>query len=316
VFARRDFLKQAAGWAAAAGVSFATGCAPDPPDQPVIDVHIHTAFEDEMARRQAQTLSHVDFSPAGLLAEMAQNNVEQAITIGFETDGGQLSREADNPVPPFIPNDPQSAAKLLPVGGINPSRLDAAGLERIEQQLSAGRLKGLKIYLGYYPISPGDDVYRPVYELAAKYSTPVIFHTGDTASADAKVRYAHPLPIDDVAVDHRSVTFVVAHLGNPWTMDAAELLYKNPNVYADLSGFLVGDAAYFENPGSARGIADAVGRIREAFAWVEDPRKFLYGSDWPLVPMKPYLDFIRRAIDPEHHELVFYANAKRVFQIE
>lgn len=269
-----------------------------------------------MARRQAQTLSHVDFSPKGLLAEMAQNNVEHAITIGFETAGGQLSREAPNPFPPFIPPDAQSAARLLPVGGINPNRLDSAGLERIEQQLSAGRLKGLKIYLGYYPVAPDDDAYRPVYELAAKYSTIVIFHTGDTASADAKVRYAHPLPIDDVAVDHRGVTFVVAHLGNPWTMDAAELLYKNPNVYADLSGFLVGDAAYFDDPGSARGIEDTVGRIREAFAWVEDPRKFLYGSDWPLVPMKPYLNFIRQAIDPEHHELVFHGNAKRVFQID
>jgi hypothetical protein len=202
------------------------------------------------------------------------------------------------------------------VGGINPNRLDSAGLERIERQLSAGRVKGLKIYLGYYPVSPDAGVYRPVYELAAKYSTPVIFHTGDTSSADAKIRYAHPLPIDDVAVDYRGVTFVVAHLGNPWTLDAAELLYKNPNVYADLSGFLVGDAAYFEDPNRAQGIEDAAARIREAFAWVEDPRKFLYGSDWPLVPMKPYLNFIRRAVDPEHYEQVFYSNAKRIFQIE
>jgi predicted TIM-barrel fold metal-dependent hydrolase len=316
---RRDFVKQAAGWAGLSAIGMASRCSggnEGVPDPPVIDVHIHTNFEDETARRQAQTLSRVDYSAAGLLAEMAESNVERAIAIGFETQGGELSQKAENPFPPTIPADPRLAAKLLPIGGINPNRLDSAGLAGIEEQLAAGRVKGLKIYLGYYPVPPGADAYKPVYELAAKYATPVIFHTGDTYSADAKVRYAHPLPIDDVAVDYRGVTFVLAHLGNPWTLDAAEVVYKNPNVYADLSGFLVGDAAYFEDPDSAKGIDDAVERIREAFAWVENPQKFLYGSDWPLVPMKPYLSFVRRAIDPEHHEEVFYANAKRVFQIE
>ena len=41
----------------------------------------------------------------------------------------------------------------------------------------------------------------PYGRLAAKYDIPVIFHTGDTYSQSAKVKYAHPLFIDDVAVD-------------------------------------------------------------------------------------------------------------------
>jgi uncharacterized protein len=317
--ARRDFLKQAAAWTAApalAGSLLTTGCRTPPATQPqpVIDVHVHANFEDELLRRQAKTISGVDFTPEGLRAEMAASDVEQAIWIGFETDGAELSREALNPM--GLPENPAAQpANLRFVGGINPERLDAPALARIEEQLAAGRLLGLKIYLGYYPLPPDAEVYKPLYALAEKYNRPVIFHTGDTYSANAKVRFAQPLPIDDLAVDHRGVTFVLAHLGNPWTMDAAEVLYKNANVYADLSGFLVGDAAYFENPANAEGIHDAVERIRKAFTWVENPRKFLYGSDWPLAPMKQYLQFVKRAIDPQHHHLVFYENAKKVFRL-
>jgi predicted TIM-barrel fold metal-dependent hydrolase len=40
-----------------------------------------------------------------------------------------------------------------------------------------------------------------------------------------------------------------------------------------------------------------------------------YGSDWPLAPMKPYLEFVRRAIPAEHERRVFYENAKKVFRL-
>ena len=162
-----------------------------------------------------------------------------------------------------------------------------------------------------------DSRHRRARRACSRWGTAMTTASSDTAasisSADAKVRFAHPLPVDDIAVDFRGVNFVLAHLGNPWTIDAAEVVYKNSNVYADLSGFLVGDAAYFEDPANDEGIGHAVERIREAFAWVEDPRKFLYGSDWPLVPMRPYLEFVGRAIEPEHQELVFSENARRVF---
>ena len=42
-----------------------------------------------------------------------------------------------------------------------------------------------------------------------------------------------PLLVDDVAVDNPDVKFVMAHFGNPWLIDAAEVIYKNDNVWAD-----------------------------------------------------------------------------------
>ena len=314
---RRQWLR------AVAGASAATACyaaAPAPAvvedTDSVIDVHIHTNFQDSVLQKQAQRISGIDFTPQGLLAEMAANHVQQALTIGFDSDGGELSHDAANPMGLKMYARYGSALRMVGlIGGINPYQLDQDGLEAIEQALRERQVRGLKIYLGYYHLHADDDRYKPVYELAGRYKVPVVLHTGDTYSANAKVRFAHPLRIDDIAVDFREVTLVLAHLGNPWTVDAGELLYKNPNVYGDLSGFLIGDAGYFHDPKNAAGIDDAVERITKAFRWVENPAKFLYGSDWPLAPMKPYLDFVRRAIPAEHHRAVLHDNARAVFRL-
>ena len=92
---------------------------------------------------------------------------------------------------------------------------------RVESVLATGRVAALKCYLGYLHYEPSHPNYRRYFELAAQHKLPVIFHTGDTYSPNAKLKYAHPLGVDDVAVDHPEVRFVMCHLGNPWTVDAA-----------------------------------------------------------------------------------------------
>ena len=144
-------------------------------------------------------------------------------------------------------------------------------------------------------------------------SLPFIFHTGDTYSPRAKLKYAHPLPVDDVAVDHPDVSFVLAHLGNPWLMDAAEVVYKNANVWADLSGLAVGDEGSFTDEARQDVLRDAAAALGRAFRYAERPNRFVYGSDWPLAPMWPYRDFIRAVIPEAFHEQVFEENARRLF---
>ena len=57
--------------------------------------------------------------------------------------------------------------------------------------------------------------------------------------------------------------------------------------------------------------------LREAVSWIGDSSRLLYGSDWPLTPMKDYIEFIR-ALFPDYHdqEKVFYKNALRLFNIK
>jgi predicted TIM-barrel fold metal-dependent hydrolase len=210
-------------------------------------------------------------------------------------------------------------AKQVPgmraVGVADPTRTDPAHFRKVEALLAANSVVALKCYLGYLHFEPSHANYRHYYDLAAKYRVPVMFHTGDTYSPRAKLKYAHPLGIDDVAVDHPECKFVMCHVGNPWTTDAAEVIYKNMNVWTDLSGLLVGTDEVFASDDGRDAAAELAHAIQRAIRYSERPNRFLYGTDWPLAPMGAYRDFIFEAIPPEWHDQVFVENSRMLFRV-
>jgi predicted TIM-barrel fold metal-dependent hydrolase len=204
---------------------------------------------------------------------------------------------------------------LHAIGVADPRRTDSAHLRRVEESLASGRVRALKAYLGYLHHGPDDPGYHPYYELAERFRLPFIFHTGDTYSPNAKLRYALPLLVDDVAVDHPGVRFVLAHLGNPWLTDAAVVIYKNMNGWADLSGLAVGDVASFTAEDRQEALLETQAGVRKAFRYAERPNRFLFGSDWPLAPMKPYREFVAAAVPELYHPQVFEENARTLFRV-
>ena len=130
---------------------------------------------------------------------------------------------------------------------------------------------------------------------------PVAVHTGDTATPAAKLRYAHPLTVDEVAADFPDVQFVICHCGNPWLLDATEVATKNDNVAVDLSGLLEGIPGphfYRQN----QGYFDYLGMwLRYMNRW----DKLMYGSDWPLINIPDYIAIMRQLIPEEHQEAFF-----------
>jgi predicted TIM-barrel fold metal-dependent hydrolase len=241
---------------------------------------------------------------------------EQMLAGGFTHAAGMGAWDA-GPDDPLGVNRTVQIAENVPglyaIGAMDPTRTDADHLHRAEAQIRGGRVVALKGYLGYVHHFPNDPGYIPYYELAANYKLPVFFHTGDTYSPYAKLKFAHPLGVDEVAVDFPQVNFVLCHVGNPWTIDAAEVVYKNMNVWTDLSGLLVGEDADFYDESRAKSRRDAVERIRAAFRYAERPNRFVYGSDWPLAPMPAYAAFVREAIPEEFHDMVFAENARKLF---
>jgi hypothetical protein len=224
------------------------------------------------------------------------------------------------------PDDPLGVARTLRLGEKVPG-LRAIGvcdpkkgddpdhLARVEAELSKGRVVALKCYLGYLHFEPAHPNYRRYYELAAQYKVPVVFHTGDTFSPEAKLKYAHPLGVDEVAVDHPDTRFVLAHLGNPWTVDAAEVVYKNLNVWADLSGLVVGNEIAPRTDDEYDALADIAVRVRQAFRYAERPTRFVFGTDWPLIPIAAYKRFIAEVIPERCHAMVFEENARTLFRL-
>ena len=96
-------------------------------------------------------------------------------------------------------------------------------------------------------------------------------------------------------------------------MDAAQVVYKNANVYAELSAFLVGNEAVWAAMEKDGVVGRTVKRVMEGIEYTEAPERFLYGSDYPLSPMPAYRDFVRRMFPKGQHDGVFRDNAKKLF---
>lgn len=181
----------------------------------------------------------------------------------------------------------------------------------MENRLIKGIIKGIKLYPGYEPYAITDPSLESVYRLAAKYNVPVMIHTGDTYSKKSKVRNAHPLLVDDVAVDYPDVNFIMCHAGNPWFIDAGEVLYKNDNVFADISGLTLGK---FSGPYGEF----LLSKLKEMITYLGNSwSKILYGSDWPLVDMATYLDFMESLEVPlDQRESLIWKNSAKLFSID
>ncbi|HEX5724319.1 MAG TPA: amidohydrolase family protein [Longimicrobiaceae bacterium] len=241
---------------------------------------------------------------ARLKAEMRAHGVGYALVLSsYDVTEERPSTET---VLELIEDDPQ----LGMVAGLSTQRLGARDLAEVRGLLETGRIKALKLYPGYEAFYVHEPRLHPVYELARAFNVPVMIHTGDTFSPDVSVKYAHPLSVDEAAIAFPDVTFLICHLGNPWFADAMEVIYKNANVVGDISGLTLGA---FE----PRFERFALHWVNQVIAFVNDPRKLLFGTDWPISDIGSYLRFVERLeLTPEEREGLLWRNAARVFRLE
>ncbi len=265
----------------------------------LIDCHVHLNNYHETTRRP--TRENVE----ALFEAMERNGVDHAVVLtSYRID---LDRPSTEEIVELLANDPRTSV----VEGLR-WRSDArTDLFHLEERIRDGLVKGIKLYPGYDKYAINDPSLETVFRIAAKYDVPVMIHTGDTYSKEAKVRQAHPLLVDDIAVDYPDVKFVICHLGNPWFQDTAEVLYKNENVYADMSGLTLGNFEYrFE-----RYIKQ---RVEDMIVYMGDPGKqVMFGSDWPLVSMETYVKFFENlAFEDPARENIAWRTAARLFRID
>jgi predicted TIM-barrel fold metal-dependent hydrolase len=273
----------------------------------IIDAHMHFSNISEF-KRTARELAIVDYSYEGIIEQYRAHHVVLGIGMGVteREENGFPDRSARTPMGMDLSE--QLPPNLVYCAGVNPYDLGADALARLEQEVQKPEVVGLKIYLGYYPFYAYDKVYDPVYELALRYDLPVVFHTGDTYSERGLLKYAHPLTLDEVAVKHRQVRMVMAHFGDPWVLDGAEVVYKNSNMYADLSGLIVGTEETVQKMKD-----EPFMHLRHALAYCDHYEKLMFGTDWPLVEVGAYIRFIEELIPEEHRQAVFYSTALTVF---
>ncbi len=263
----------------------------------IIDCHVH------LNNYHNETISSLDQSIEQLLREMRRNRVDIALILSsYKVNPGR-------PDTATLVEATRPFKSLFIVAGIPFEGVRAEQLDALRPGVAEGKIRGLKLYPGYQPFYPSDPSLEPVYEFARANRLPVMIHSGDTYSPRGKIKYSHPIHVDEVAVDHPDVNFVICHLGNPWVRDCMEVVYKNANVYTDFSGLVLGD---FDD----RFESYMLKQVQEMLAWGVQPEKCLYGTDWPLAAMGSYLDFMEQLNMPQKDRaLILFQNAIRLFRL-
>ncbi len=263
----------------------------------IIDCHVHlNNYHDQIAVSLDESLDK-------LQEAMAEASVDHSIV---------LTSYVVNPNRPSTAEVVRAVEKvknLSVVAGISYTHYKERDLRQMADFLKDRLVVGLKLYPGYEPFYPHDPRLRVVYDLAEEFDVPVMIHSGDTYSPKGKLKYSHPLEVDEVAVDYPNVKFVICHLGNPWLTDCMEVVYKNKNVYTDFSGLVLGEFTEAFEDFMERQIEDAI-------LYAGEPNYLLYGTDWPICGMKSYVEFVKqlKMSDEQKHQIM-YENARRLFRL-
>lgn len=268
------------------------------------DVHLHLSrWWPDLPRTGYRP--DLNYTVRGLLAEMDAAGIEAGLSIPCHE-----SPTPQEGLQESVANARASGGRLRPVATVFPGP-DRAAVESVMADWDAvPDLAAIKLFPGYRPFYPHDPALAPVYEYAARRRLPVLIHQGDTLSPNGLLKFARPIEVDEVAVQYRDVRFVLCHLGNPWIEEAAELVYKNVNVYADTSGLL----AHPGSPYFDRMVARTRAMIQGAIDTVGSPDRILYGSDWPLESLATAVSLIETLDLPvAGRAAILGGNAHRLF---
>jgi predicted TIM-barrel fold metal-dependent hydrolase len=187
---------------------------------------------------------------------------------------------------------------------LDPNR-GAEAVREARRLVAGGVIRGLKLHPPLQQFFPNDRIAYPLYEVFAEARLPVLFHTGHSGigtgmrgGGGIRLKYGHPMPIDDVAVDFPDMPIIMAHPSFPWQDEAISICLHKSQVYIDLSGW---SPKYFSPT-----------LIQYANTLLKT--KVLFGSDYPLLtPGRWLADFEKIGIKEEVRPLILKENAMRLF---
>jgi predicted TIM-barrel fold metal-dependent hydrolase len=270
-----------------------------------IDTHVHlessgaAETQTDAAARKYFGDSGVPRDPGAIADYYRSRNMAFVI---FSVDERLTGR-------PPVPNEvvarfaADNADVAIAFASIDPHR-GAEGVAEARSLIASGSIRGLKLHPPVQQFHPNDRVAYPLYEVFAEARLPVLFHTGHSGigtgmpgGGGIRLKYGHPMPIDDVAVDFPGMPIIMAHPSFPWQDEAISVCLHKPTVYIDLSGW---SPKYFPPT-----------LIQYANTMLK--HKVLFGSDYPwITPDRWLADFEKIGIREEVRPLILKENAVRL----
>jgi uncharacterized protein len=272
------------------------------------DVHVHLESADNRTATDIAAKNYFGDSGAArdsqALAEYYRSRNIAFVIFAVDEQLTGRKRVTNEEVVQFAE---QNADIAIPFASIDPNR-GTAGVREAERLVSEGKIRGLKLHPPIQKFVPNDSLAYPLYEVFAEARLPVIFHTGHSGlgtgmpgGGGVRLKYGHPMPIDDVAVDFPAMPIIMAHPSFPWQDEAISICLHKPNVYIDLSGW---SPKYFSPT-----------LIQYANTLLKN--KILFGSDYPLITPDRWLaDFAKIPIRGEVRPLILKENALKLLGLK
>ena len=269
-----------------------------------IDVHVHLEHTGEATAADAAAKQYFGAGAQADWTALADYYRSRKMAcVVFTVDERITGR-------PQVSNDAvaEFAAKnadiAIPFASLDPNR-GADAVREAKRLVSEGLVRGLKLHPPLQQFFPNDRIAYPLYEVFAEARLPVLFHTGHSGigtgmrgGGGIRLKYGHPMPIDDVAVDFPDLPIIMAHPSFPWQDEAISVCLHKAQVYIDLSGW---SPKYFSPT-----------LIQYANTLLKT--KVLFGSDYPLLtPDRWMADFEKIGIKDEVRPLILKENAMRLF---
>lgn len=270
----------------------------------VIDAHVHSSDKrrDDLLRPYAK-LNGLRYDLSELLGLMEKHDVEKGLLLSPPVaEGAPLANEE------VVSLCGRSRDRLFPVLTVEPLKGAVEAATRLARS-SASLVKGFKVWLGYRKVFASDPVYGRLYDCAEELGLPVLFHTGDTATSTGSLVHSHPLTLDALANEREGLKIVVCHVGNPWILETGELLYKHAQVYADVSGLVVGGGGYVSEY-----VETLARRISEAVYFAGGAEKVMFGTDYPVETYESGFELVSKlGVSQADREKILWRNAGRVY---
>ena len=271
----------------------------------IIDAHAHLSERKDDRLRVYADRNGLKYDLEELLQLMKLNDVAFGLLLSSIAESG-----APLPNEDVLKLCARSRGRLLPVLTVEPSSKKVRNAVQLAERY-VGLVKAFKVMLGYGKTRASNPDFSPLYNYAESVGLPIMFHTGDTADVRGSLVNAHPLTLDAIANKHCDLTIVACHFGNPWIDDVAELIYKHQNVYADISGLVVGGSKYLEQ--YTEWLAK---RLSRAIYFAGGADKVIFGSDYPVTHPSMAISLVKRLeIDAGDKKRILSENAKKVFQL-
>lgn len=221
--------------------------------------------------------------------------------------------------------------RFAAIGSLDASGDVAAGITELTELAARQQIVGIKLYPGYQPVSAADPKLSPLYQLAARYHLPVTIHGGElhhccskekraaglghcghTCQLDRLRHLSHPYAIAPAIAAWPDVTFVVAHLANPYFAELREIMAAYPNIVTDFSGQFVSGSS--EDTPEYR--AELVAELNSFLSLPNGARRLLFATDFPIQSHADSLWLLNQLpVSPADYQRIAWRNANDLYQL-